>query len=107
MGGGGKDFPVVKLCRRVELETVFVHPAYRRRGVASALLEWEIDQAERLGLLVYLEATEEGRRVYERVGFEVVRGEWFDAGVFGGEGGCEYTVGSFQLLSDVDFTGLS
>ncbi|KAL3494373.1 acyl-CoA N-acyltransferase [Aspergillus germanicus] len=90
-GRRGKDFRVVKLTRRVELETVFVHPAYRRRGVASALLEWGSNEAERLGLLVYLEATEEGRRVYERLGFEVVRGELFDAGGFGGEGGCEYT----------------
>jgi GNAT superfamily N-acetyltransferase len=105
-GRTGKSFPVVKLCRRVELETVFVHPAYRRRGVASALLEWGVAEAERLGLLVHLEATEEGRRVYERVGFEVVRGEWFDAGRFGGEGGCEYTVCSFQCLSTVNLAEL-
>jgi GNAT superfamily N-acetyltransferase len=91
-GRVGKTFPVVKLSRRVELETVFVHPDFRRRGVATRLLEWGIAEAERLNLLVYLEATEEGRRVYERVGFEVVRGERFDAARFGGEGGCEYTV---------------
>ncbi|KAJ0420358.1 acyl-CoA N-acyltransferase [Aspergillus carlsbadensis] len=90
-GRRGPGYPVVKMTRRVELDTVFVHPDYRRRGVATRLLEWGIEQAERLGLLVYLEATEEGRRVYERVGFEVVRVERFDAAWFWGAGRCEYT----------------
>ncbi|KAL2833958.1 hypothetical protein BJY01DRAFT_259765 [Aspergillus pseudoustus] len=88
---GRKDVDIVKMCARVELETVFVHPGYRRRGVVSALLEWGIARAERLGLPVYLEATEEETPLYERRGFAVVTEVRFDAAEFGGQGWCEYT----------------
>ncbi|KAL2865307.1 GNAT family N-acetyltransferase [Aspergillus lucknowensis] len=90
-GSGEGDVGKLRLRRRVELETIFVHPGYQRRGVASALLDWGVGEAERLGLLVYLEATEEGRPLYERFGFEVVREVDFDAGDFGGVGRHKYT----------------
>ncbi|KAL4915029.1 hypothetical protein BDW62DRAFT_204007 [Aspergillus aurantiobrunneus] len=82
------DGEVIELTRRVELETLFTHPGYQGQGVASVLLRWGVDEAERLGLGVYFEATET-RPLYERFGFGfgVVKAVDFDAGVFGGGGG--------------------
>jgi hypothetical protein len=82
----------VRLRRRVELETLFTHPKYQGNGVGSALLQWGLDEADRLGLMIYLEATEEGRPLYERFGFEAIKVVKFDAGAFGGVGKHQYTV---------------
>ncbi|KAL4994518.1 acyl-CoA N-acyltransferase [Aspergillus recurvatus] len=82
---------VVKLKRRVELETLFTHPEYQGNGVGTALLQWGVDEADRLGLMAYLEATEEGRPLYDRFGFEAVKVVEFDAGAFGGVGKHQYT----------------
>ncbi|KAL4886297.1 acyl-CoA N-acyltransferase [Aspergillus karnatakaensis] len=74
---------VKKLRKRVELVSLFVDPGYQRRGIARSLLAWGIGKAARLGLEMSLEATREGRRLYESVGFEVVKVEEFDARGFG------------------------
>lgn len=68
--GHGKG---VTLRRRVELEGICVHPEYQRKGIARELLKWGIEEADRLGLDLYLEATEEGRPVYERAGLVAVK----------------------------------
>ncbi|KAL4878346.1 acyl-CoA N-acyltransferase [Aspergillus karnatakaensis] len=81
----------VVLRKRVELETLFVHPEHQGKGVGSALLDWGVCEAERLGLVVYLEATEAGRPLYERAGFEAVETVVFDAAEFGGFGRQTYT----------------
>ncbi|KAL4936955.1 hypothetical protein BDV06DRAFT_216253 [Aspergillus oleicola] len=82
---------IVKLRRRVELETLVTHPDYQGYGVATSLLQWGIDEAERLGLLLYLEATEAGKPLYERYGFETVHEMDFDAKEYGGAGKQRYT----------------
>ncbi|KAL4811992.1 acyl-CoA N-acyltransferase [Aspergillus spinulosporus] len=82
---------VVRLKRRVELETLFTHPEYQGNGVGSALLQWGLDEANRLGLMIYLEATEEGRPLYERFGFESVKVVEFDASAFGSVVKQQYT----------------
>ncbi|KAL4866235.1 hypothetical protein BDV12DRAFT_138390 [Aspergillus spectabilis] len=61
------------LRKRVELEGLFVHPEYQRRGIARELLQWGLEEAEKLGLEVYLEATPAGRPFYSRCGFETVK----------------------------------
>ncbi|OJJ08584.1 hypothetical protein ASPVEDRAFT_89795 [Aspergillus versicolor CBS 583.65] len=81
---------VVKLAPRVELETLFVHPEYKREGVARALLQWGIEEARRLRVVVYAEVAE-GRPVYEQAGFEAVKTVDFDAQGFGGVGTHRYT----------------
>ncbi|RDW61146.1 GNAT family N-acetyltransferase [Aspergillus mulundensis] len=82
---------VVGLVPRVELETLFTHPGYRGVGVASALVQWGVELADRLGMRVYFEAAGEGRPLYERFGFEVVRVGEFDAAEYGGVGRHVYT----------------
>ncbi|KAL4899930.1 hypothetical protein BDW74DRAFT_162710 [Aspergillus multicolor] len=60
----------IKLRRRIELEALFVHPDYQGRGIGKRFLAWGVEQAERLGLDLYLEATEAGRPLYEKTGFQ-------------------------------------
>ena len=51
---------------------VGVHPAYRRRGVASALARFVIDDADAAGVGCYLETYGDGTEaLYRRLGFEV------------------------------------
>jgi predicted N-acetyltransferase YhbS len=52
--------------------TIWVEPAWRRRGVGMALTQATIEAAEDAGCrTLLLVATEAGRRLYERIGFEV------------------------------------
>jgi GNAT superfamily N-acetyltransferase len=52
--------------------TIWVEPSWRRRGVGMALTHVTIDAAEDAGCrTLLLVATEEGRRLYEKIGFEV------------------------------------
>ncbi|OKO91883.1 hypothetical protein PENSUB_12956 [Penicillium subrubescens] len=87
-----KDGRTVKLMRRVELESLFTHPSYQRRGAARALLQRCIQEADLLGLVVYLEATQDGKPLYENCGFEAIRTHTFEAEKFGGEGAHQYTI---------------
>ncbi|KAK3115525.1 hypothetical protein LTR53_005020 [Teratosphaeriaceae sp. CCFEE 6253] len=45
---------------------------WRRKGVASMIVQWGVQKCEQLGAVAYLEASEAGRFVYEKCGFEVV-----------------------------------
>lgn len=54
------------------LTYVATDPAWRRRGAATAIVQWGIDQCKELGIPAYLEASPEGKPVYERLGFETV-----------------------------------
>ena len=42
-----------------------VHPDHRRRGVGSMLVQWGIDKADSLGLESAVEASDQGRYLYE------------------------------------------
>lgn len=54
---------------------VLTDPAFRRRGLANALLEHSIAYAESRGASsIWLDATEMGRPVYEKLGFATVFG---------------------------------
>jgi len=47
------------------------HPAFQRRGVASKLVQWGLDEARRRGVPhAVTEASSMGRHVYKRLGFE-------------------------------------
>lgn len=48
----------------------FVHPEHRRRGIARQLLSWGTAEADRLGLEMFIEATDDGKPCYEACGFE-------------------------------------
>ncbi|KAF2656644.1 hypothetical protein K491DRAFT_560271, partial [Lophiostoma macrostomum CBS 122681] len=68
------------------LITLSTHPEHQRRGAGSMLVKWGVDVADRLHVEAYLSTSIRGRLLYERFGFELVRGEEFDRTVWGGEG---------------------
>ena len=63
---------VVAFKKRVELQFLYTHPGYQRRGIASALLGRFLEETEGEGLMSYLQATDDGRPLYEKIGFETV-----------------------------------
>ncbi|KAL8726985.1 MAG: hypothetical protein Q9166_006348 [cf. Caloplaca sp. 2 TL-2023] len=54
------------------LEICYVHPEHRRRGAGNLLVGWGTKKADELGLESFVEATDDGRPLYERHGFKVV-----------------------------------
>lgn len=59
---------------------------HRCKGAGSLLLQWGIEKAEEMGLPCYLQASEEGRRLYEKYGFEAIDAKEFDLSEYGLEG---------------------
>ncbi|PNP37681.1 hypothetical protein TGAM01_v203400 [Trichoderma gamsii] len=56
----------------VYLKLLHTDPDHQRRGAGSKCLEWGTAEADRLGLVSYLESSEEGRPLYEKFGFKEV-----------------------------------
>lgn len=78
----GRRVEVVKEIAGSESPAVFaldlcvVDPEFQRRGVASRLVQWGLEEARRRGgLEAVLEASSMGRHVYARLGFEQEGGE--------------------------------
>ena len=58
-------------CRRATILNVYTYPEYRRRGIARRLMQTIIAWCQREGFArVTLHASDEGRRLYESLGFE-------------------------------------
>lgn len=56
------------------LMNIYVKAEYRRHGIARAIVEHLVGEAERLGCgKIYLETTEEARRLYESAGFREMK----------------------------------
>ncbi|KAF2804145.1 uncharacterized protein BDZ99DRAFT_153585 [Mytilinidion resinicola] len=64
-------------------------PHHHRRGAGTLLLKWGLDQADAAGLPTYLEASEMGRPLYARLGFEPKKETRFDLSRYGGSEGVE------------------
>ena len=54
------------------LATMGVRPSYRRHGVASQMVKWGVQQAERMGVEMFVEASWHGSQVYRQFGFQYV-----------------------------------
>lgn len=61
------------------LAMLFTHPSHRRRGAASLLLNWGMREADRLGLEIFLEATDDGKPCYEAHGFLYMGTNYWEA----------------------------
>lgn len=64
-------FPAHSECLEV-LNILFTHPEHRGKGVASLVMEWGLERADELGLETYIEATDVGKPVYEKFGFDAI-----------------------------------
>jgi len=61
------------------LRYMAVAPKWRRKGIATMCVQWGVDRCKELGIPAYLEASDEGAPVYEKLGFEkvdVVEAPW-------------------------------
>jgi len=61
------------LTESLDLSALITDPKHQRRGAGSMLIKWGTDIADAAGIECCLEATETGRPLYERHGFEVAR----------------------------------
>ena len=55
------------------LQHLAVDPAYQRRGAGQLLTKWGIEKARREGCCAALDASEVGRPMYEKLGFQIVK----------------------------------
>ncbi|CEJ92815.1 hypothetical protein VHEMI08445 [[Torrubiella] hemipterigena] len=64
----------------------FMHttPSHRGRGAGSMMLAWGLSQADEKSLETYLQSSHEGRRLYEKLGFEQVETYVVDLSNWGG-----------------------
>jgi hypothetical protein len=53
----------------IVLNIAFTVLEHRRKGVASLFLNWGLNRADELGLETWLEASEQGQPIYEKLGF--------------------------------------
>jgi GNAT superfamily N-acetyltransferase len=56
----------------VLLDVCFTDPEFHRRGAGKMLVNWGIQRADELGVKAFVEASPEGRRLYESCGFREV-----------------------------------
>lgn len=75
-------FPPTEMClsgKTAYIAGMFTLPAYRGKGIASAILSRLVEEAEALGVeRVILKPTAQGKSLYERYGFD----PWSDAMVY-------------------------
>jgi GNAT superfamily N-acetyltransferase len=65
------------------LSILATHPNHHRKGAGAKLVKWGTDLADEQGIECYLEASIEGRPLYERLGFRVVKEMSFNLRDFG------------------------
>jgi ribosomal protein S18 acetylase RimI-like enzyme len=71
------------------LENIATHPDYRRKGLASQLIQWVFPLADEMGCVVYLDTASDNdaMRLYERLGFQKRGSQTIeDLSKYGGEG---------------------
>jgi len=62
--------------KSVYLINVYTHENYQRKGLATQLLKNTIAEAKALGVnRIYLEATAQGKFVYDKLGFELLENQ--------------------------------
>jgi ribosomal protein S18 acetylase RimI-like enzyme len=63
-----------------------VHPDNQDKGIGTALVQSGMEQAEKLGLDIFIYAKKQGVGVYKRLGFRVERDFVLDDSEYGGTG---------------------
>lgn len=68
------------------LDYLAVHPENQGRGIATALVESGMREAEKLGLDIFVTAFKAGVGIYKRLGFRILKDFVEDDSKFGGPG---------------------
>ncbi|KAM3075790.1 hypothetical protein ACMFMG_007917 [Clarireedia jacksonii] len=72
--------------RCLVLQILVVHPFHQGKGIGTLLLQEGLRQADELGVPVWLEASEKGRPLYRKLGFNDVKTIKIDLAEWGGVG---------------------
>jgi GNAT superfamily N-acetyltransferase len=57
--------------RKAVIANMYTLPEYRKKGIATELMRLQIEEAKMRGVkIINLSATADGRKVYEKLGFE-------------------------------------
>jgi hypothetical protein len=64
--------------QRIVLALLVTASQYRRQGAGSIIVKWGIELSETSGLPCYLQASEQGRRLYSHHGFQAIDTAEFD-----------------------------
>lgn len=70
----------------IELNDLYVDPAYQRQGIGTKLLEEGLKDVDERGLQCVLGSSKEGKGVYKRFGFVEVETMVIDLEEYGGVG---------------------
>lgn len=65
----------------IVLHMAFTTPEYRRKGVGTIFMEWGTQKADSMGLECWLDATDNGRPLYEKHGFIHLMDHFLDADI--------------------------
>lgn len=77
----------------LDVKIIETDPAHHRRGAGGQLLKYASDEADRLGIPCYLEATDAGKPLYEKHGYRTIDTFEYPLHKYGGTG-----VMSFALM---------
>lgn len=63
-----------------------MHPDNQRKGVGNTLVKSGMDQADKMGLEIFVHALREGAELYKRIGFRLIAELVQDDSAYGGSG---------------------
>ena len=56
----------------LDLNIIFTHPHYRRKGAGDLIMQWGLKKADEMGVEMWLDATVYGIPLYKKYGFRIV-----------------------------------
>jgi GNAT superfamily N-acetyltransferase len=68
-----------------------IDPAYQRMGIGKKLLDWGLAKCDEEGWECWIDATKNGKGLYEKCGWELVEDKHFDLEKYGGAKGATDT----------------
>jgi len=69
-----------------EMNSLSVHPDYKRRGIGKMLLDWGLVKVDVAGVMAFAESTPDAKKLYEVCGFREVREAVTELSEYGGDG---------------------
>ena len=69
------------------MRLLVVLPSYQGKGIGTRLLRWGLEQADRLRVRTWIDASPAGLRLYKKLGWEEVSTLEIDLGAWGGKKG--------------------